>query len=85
MTKLLKSTMSHTKGMSLDEAVLKLKGERNTIVHIKVLRNDTLRLLSFDITRDVIKEQNALCFYFKDHDIYYLSLNLFTENSVSTN
>lgn len=71
------------KGMTIDEAVALLMGERGTIVHVKVLREDTIRLLPFDITRDTVKEQNALCYYFKDHDIYYLSLNLFTENSVN--
>src|SRR3990167_2580088 len=36
-------------GMTTDEATIKLKGERNTQVHIKVLRDGQSDLLSFDI------------------------------------
>lgn len=69
-------------GMSTEEATSKLKGARNTKVHIKVLREKEKDLLSFDITRDVIKEQNSLSFFIKSHNIHYLSLNMFTENAV---
>lgn len=70
------------KGMSLDEAIRKIKGKKNTSVHIKVLRQGVAGLISFNIMRDIVQEQNALCYYFNDHNIYYLSLNMFTENSV---
>lgn len=70
------------KGMSVDEIIAKLKGERNTDVHIKIKRANNPELLSFTIKRDVVKEQDALCYFFKDHNIYYLSLRMFTENSV---
>ena len=56
------------------------KGEKNTKVHVKVMREPTRNII-FDITRDVIKEQNSLCFYLQDQDIYYLSLNMFTDSS----
>lgn len=69
-------------GMTTDEATAKLKGEKNTKVAVKVLREGQPDLLTFEITRDVIKEQNSLMFYLEDHDIAYLSLNMFTENSV---
>jgi carboxyl-terminal processing protease len=69
-------------GMSTEEATSKLKGARNTKVHIKVLREKEKDLLSFDITRDVIKEHNSLSFFIKSHGIHYLSLNMFTENAV---
>ena len=68
-------------GMSTDEATAMLKGERNTKVHVKVMRENAPEILSFDITRDIIKEQNSLCFYLQDQDIYYLSLNMFTDTS----
>lgn len=68
-------------GMPTDEATMMLKGERNTKVHVKVIRDNTPELLPFDITRDVIKEQNSLCFYLPDQNIYYLSLNMFTDTS----
>ncbi len=69
-------------GMSTEEATTKLKGPKNTTVHIKVLRENHSDLISFDIERDVIKEQNSMSFLIKDHNIYYISLNMFTENAV---
>jgi carboxyl-terminal processing protease len=68
-------------GMSTDEATTMLKGERNTKVHIKVIRENQPEILSFDITRDVVKEQNSLCFYIEDQNIYYLSLSIFSDNA----
>lgn len=68
-------------GMPTDEATMMLKGERNTKVHVKIMRENQPELLSFDITRDVIKEQNSLCFYLPEQNMYYLSLNMFTDTS----
>lgn len=68
-------------GMPTDEATMMLKGERNTKVHVKVMREKETDILPFDITRDVIKEQNSLCFYLPEQNIYYLSLNMFTDTS----
>ncbi len=67
-------------GMTTDKATSKLKGERNTNVNIKIMREGQPDLLSFSITRDVIKEQHSLSFYLKNHGIYYLSLSMFSEN-----
>jgi len=69
-------------GMTTEEATAKLKGARNSKVTVKVMRKDKPDLLSFTITRDVIKEQNSLSFHIKDQNIYYLSLNTFSENAV---
>jgi carboxyl-terminal processing protease len=69
------------KGMTVEEAIAKLKGKRNSAVHIKIVRPDTNKLMSFDIIRDVVKEQQALSYYFDQHDIYYLALTIFAENS----
>lgn len=69
-------------GMSTDKATVKLRGERLTKVKVTVVRENHPEPLSFDIERDVVKEQNSLCFYVKDQNVYYLSLNMFTENSV---
>lgn len=69
-------------GLSTEEAMAKLRGERTTKVHIKVLREGQPDLLSFDITRDAIKEQSSACFYLPDQNIYYLSLTTFSENSI---
>ena len=69
-------------GMSTEEATTKIKGPKNSTVHIKVLRENHPDLISFDIERDVVKEQNSMSFLIKDYDIYYISLNMFTENAV---
>lgn len=69
-------------GMATDQATSKLKGERNTTVHVKIMRENHPDIIALDIKRDVIKEQNSLCFHLPDQNIYYLSLNMFTENSV---
>lgn len=69
-------------GMNTDEATAKLKGERNTKVHIKILREGQADILSFDITRDVVKEQNSLAFYIQEHNVSYISLNMFTETAI---
>lgn len=71
------------KGQTVDEIVAQLKGKRNTPVTIKVKRGNNPELLSFTIMRDIVIEQDALCYYFKDNNIYYLSLRLFTENSIN--
>jgi len=69
-------------GMTTEEATSKLRGEKNTTVHIKVLRKSKPQPLPFDIVRGVVKEQTSLSFYLKDYDIYYLSLTSFTSNAV---
>ena len=68
-------------GVSTDKVTAKLRGERHTKVSITVMREQQAEPLSFEISRDVIKEQNSVCFYVKDQDVFYLSLNMFTENS----
>ena len=70
------------RGLSLEKAIAKIKGKRNSTVNLRVQRSDTVRHLTFTITRNVVKEPNALCYFFKDHNVYYLCLNMFTENSV---
>ncbi len=67
--------------MTTEEAISLLKGKKNSKVSIKVLREGSLDLLSFTITRDIVKEQQSLCFYIKDKNIYYLSLSSFAQNS----
>lgn len=69
-------------GLSTDEVMAKLRGERNTKVHVKVMREGHPDLLSFDITRDAIKEQSSACFYLPEQNVFYLSLMTFSENSI---
>ncbi len=69
-------------GLSTEEATAMIKGKRNTTVHIKLLRENHPDLIALDVTRDIIKEQNLLSFHIKNNNIYYISLNMFTENAV---
>lgn len=70
------------RGMTVEEAVAKLKGKKGTTVNIKIARKGSTKLLSFAIKRDTVEVQQATAYYFKDHNIYYLALTMFTENSV---
>jgi carboxyl-terminal processing protease len=70
------------KGLSVEEVIGKLKGKRNSKVHVKIQRNGVNELLDKTITRDTVKEQNAICYHFTSNNIFYLGLNMFTENSV---
>lgn len=81
MDKIIEIDGQTLEGMTTDEATTKLKGARNTVVHVKVLR-DSNTLVSCDITRDKIKEHSTLCFYFDEHRICYLSLSVFSEQAV---
>lgn len=69
-------------GMTTEEATAKLKGKVGTKVEVKVMREKHPDLISVEITRDVIKEQNSVSFYLPEQKIYYLSLNMFTQNAI---
>jgi carboxyl-terminal processing protease len=68
-------------GMSTDQATSKLKGPRGTKVTVKIMREGQSELLSYTITRDIIKEPSSICFYLPEQQVYYLSLSMFAENS----
>ncbi len=82
MDKIIEVDGTPLEGISTEEATTKIKGPRNSVVQIKVLRENHPDLITFDITRDVIKEQNSMSFHIKDQNIYYISLNMFTDNAV---
>lgn len=69
------------KGLSFDEAICKLKGKPGTEVVLKIIRGK--KPLEKKVVRDIVKDQNALCYLFKKQEIYYLALRLFTENVAS--
>lgn len=69
-------------GLMTEKIISKLKGERHTIVKVKIMRENHPDLLSFDIVRDVVKEQHSLSFHIKSHNISYISLSMFTDNAV---
>jgi carboxyl-terminal processing protease len=69
--------------VEIDGEILEgLKGERHSKVKVKVTRENQPDLLSFEIVRDVVKEQHSLSFHIKSHDIAYISLSMFTDVSV---
>lgn len=65
--------------LSTEKIVSKLKGERHSTVKVKIMRENNPDLLSFDIVRDVVKEQHSLSFHIKSHNISYISLSMFTD------
>lgn len=69
-------------GMDTDAIIAKIKGERKTIIHLKVLREGQPDLLEFDIERDEVEDQSALSFHIKNYDIYYVSLTTFSDNAI---
>lgn len=69
------------RGLSSDEVVNKLKGKLGSSVALKVIRNR--KPLEFTVKRDIIKDQTSICYYFKNQNVYYLSLSLFTENAAT--
>ncbi len=82
LDKIIEIAGSPLEGMSTEEATAKLKGQRNTTVHVKVLRENHPDLIAFDIVRDMVREMNSMSFHIKNQNIYYLSLSMFTENAV---
>ena len=69
-------------GMTTDEATARIKGPRDSKVQIKIMRDKNQNVLSFDIARDLINEQNTLAFYLEDQNICYLLLNSFSDNAL---
>jgi carboxyl-terminal processing protease len=69
-------------GVTTEKIVSQLKGERHSTVKVKIMRENSPDLLSFDIVRDIVKEQHSLSFNIKSHNISYISLSMFTDAAV---
>jgi|GEM_PF-2856971 len=69
-------------GLMTEKIIAMIKGEKNSKVVLKILRDNQPDLLTFTVTRDVVKEQQSLCFLLKDQNIYYLSLTMFSDTSM---
>lgn len=65
------------RGLSSDEVIGRIKGPIGTKVKLKILREK--KPLEYEVKRDIIKEQSSYCYHFKDQNIYYFSLKMFTE------
>ncbi|MBI4641989.1 MAG: S41 family peptidase [Candidatus Tectomicrobia bacterium] len=70
-----------TKGLSLEDAVNKLRGPKGTKVRIGVVRVGTKDLVHYTITRDIIKSDSVRAFFMVTHEIGYVQLVSFSENS----
>lgn len=79
MDKIVEVNGNILEGDATEKIIAQLKGERHSSVNVKVMRENNQDLLSFDIVRDVVKEQHSLSFHIKNHDIAYISLSMFTE------
>lgn len=69
------------KGLKIEEVMSKLKGERNTKVKIRVLRDKYPDALDKEVTRDTIKDEVSLSFYLPHQNICYLLLPIFGDKS----
>ena len=65
------------RGLTCDEVIEKIKGKIGTKVKIKLIRKK--KPMEFEVKRNVVKDNNTSCFYFKKQNIYYLALKIFNE------
>lgn len=77
--KIMEVNKKKLKGLTNDQVLGEIMGKTGTLVTIKVLR--AKRPHEFTIKRETIKDQSSSCYWFKEHQIYYLALKMFTENS----
>ncbi|MCD6134407.1 MAG: S41 family peptidase [Candidatus Omnitrophica bacterium] len=72
-----------TKGITLTEAVKKLRGKPGTQVNITVLREGAPKMLNFNITREMIKVKDIKKSALIEGKISYVSISEFRENTAS--
>lgn len=70
-----------TDGMSPDDAVKLIRGEKGTQVSLTLVRNK--KVIELTITRDTIQVPNIDSSYDAKTGVYYIALYQFTENSAS--
>lgn len=68
-------------GISNNDAVKKLKGEKGTKVKVSIFRRGIPKLIDFTITRDVIPTFSLDVAYMVDDEIGYIKLNKFSATS----
>ncbi|MGD0639761.1 MAG: S41 family peptidase [Roseiarcus sp.] len=69
-----------TQGLTLDQAVDKMRGAVNSPVRLKILRGASKEVKEFKIVRDVIKVQSVRS-HVEDGDIGYVRITQFTEQT----
>lgn len=70
----------NVKGMTLSEAINKIRGPKGTTVTLSVLRKKTAAPLSFSIVRETIKNP-SIKFKLSNQDYPYLRITQFQENT----
>lgn len=70
----------NVKGMTLSEAINKIRGPKGTTVKLSVLRKKTAAPLSFSIVRETIKNPSVK-FKLSNQDYPYLRITQFQENT----
>ena len=79
--KIIKIEGKSTKGITIEQAVAKLRGEPGTAVTITVLRKGEAELLDFTITRAIIEIHSVPFAGILDGDIGYVRLLTFSEDA----
>lgn len=69
-----------TLGMSIDEAVNKMRGKPKTNVSLTIVRKGEKKPLEFQITRDIIKVQSVSAKLIPSENILYLRVSTFDQN-----
>lgn len=69
------------RGISTDEATARLKGARHSCVLVRIMRDGYPEPITLTITRDIIKDQNSICYQFADQNVLYMHLNMFTQTA----
>lgn len=69
------------KGMKIDTITSKLRGQKDSEVVVRIMREKYPEPLDVTVKRDIIKDEVALSYFFPDQNIYYLLLSIFSEKS----
>ena len=70
-----------TKGITIDEAVTKLRGKKGTVVHVTIQRERITEPMEYAIVRDVIEIRSVPYYGITSNKIGYVRLNRFSETS----
>lgn len=77
---ILRINAESTIGMSIDDAVNKMRGKPKTNVNITIVRKGEKKPLEFQIVRDIIKVQSVSAKLIPSENILYLRVSTFDQN-----
>lgn len=80
---ILKIEDESTIGMSLDDAVSKMRGKPNTKINITIYRKGEKKPLAFNITRDIIKVESVYAKNIENTDFLYIRITSFDKHVVA--